>query len=332
MIHTSLRAATRGALCLALASASAAPLAAQSPAPSAPTDAQTEEIVVTAQRSGIPVWHVRGPSGSAVLVGSIGGVTAGTKWDPVPLEAALNMSDRVMFPESMAASGGLFSLIGAIGKWRKQASLPKGQTLQAMTTPAQWARLVALRDKGILKPGFERKHPFHLAMTLDGTLKDRRKGDPGADAYVSRFVRKNKAKRVPTAQVGLKPLLNDFFGSAPRTHVPCLMDAVTRAEAGRAGVEARFAAAQARSTAWAARRVADALAASAGIAKSSCWPYNSRYDEIREATLSPTMRSLLARPQVTLAVVSLDSLAKPGGVLDDLVAAGFDVRGPRWKR
>jgi len=47
--------------------------------------------------------------------------------------------------------------------------------------------------------------------------------------------------------------------------------------------------------------------------------------------LSGTVRGLLAQPKVTLAVISLDSLAQRGGVLDDLVAAGFDVRGPKWK-
>ncbi len=314
-------------VCAALIFPAATPVWAQL-APAA-ADAQAEEIVVTAQRSGIPVWRVKGPKGTAVLVGSIGYVTAGTKWDPVPLEAALTKADRVMFPEAMGVTGGVFTLIGALGKWRKQATLPKGQTLQSMTTPAQWARLVALRDKGILKPGFERKHPIHLAMTLDGTIKDGRKDGPGASTYVRRFLKKNKAKRVPLSQASGKTVMADFFGSAPRTHVPCLMESVRRVEAGRAGVDARYRARAARSAAWAARRVPEALAAD--VEERSCWPYGSKFDQIREATLSPTVRGLLGRPQVTLAVVSLDSLAKRGGVLDDLASAGFDVKGPRWR-
>lgn len=54
-------------------------------------------------------------------------------------------------------------------------------------------------------------------------------------------------------------------------------------------------------------------------------------ERAREASLSPEIRSLMSDPQVTLAVMSLDLLAAPGGVLDDLVAAGFDVRGRRWR-
>jgi hypothetical protein len=32
-----------------------------------------------------------------------------------------------------------------------------------------------------------------------------------------------------------------------------------------------------------------------------------------------------------VAVLSLRSLAEPGGVLDGLAAAGFDIQGPAWK-
>ena len=49
-------------------------------------------------------------------------------------------------------------------------------------------------DRGVLKPGFERTHPYHLAMTLGRTLRDRRKLEPGADAYVRRYLRKNDSK------------------------------------------------------------------------------------------------------------------------------------------
>ncbi len=298
----------------------------------APAAASAEDIVIIAQRSGIPVWRVTGPASTAVLVGTIGRVTPGTRWDPRPLDAALAKADRVMFPENIEVSGGAFTLIGALAKWRKQASLPRGQTLQSMTTPAQWARLIALRDRGLLKSGFDNKHPYHLAITLRGQVKDRGKLVPGADAYVRRFLKKNKAKRVPIRQASAKELMREYFGLAPRTHVGCLMDGVAQAEAGRAGTDRRHGALVARSQAWAARRVPDAVAAKPDDGLGNCWPMGSRLDMSSDAALTPTIRRLLNAPQSTMVVMSIDSLAKPGGVLDDLVAAGFDVRGPRWKR
>ena len=59
---------------------------------------QPDEIVVTAQRSGIPVWRVRGGAGTLVLVGTIEEVAKGTDWNPDSLAAALREADQVMFP------------------------------------------------------------------------------------------------------------------------------------------------------------------------------------------------------------------------------------------
>lgn len=236
-----------------------------------------------------------------------------------------------MFPEDLDISFGLFSVIGLIGKWRAQATLPKGQTLQTMTTPDQWARLVALRDRGILKPGFERVHPYHLAMTLGRSTKDRRKLEIGADGYVRRYLRKHGEKEVPLEQGNLKGLTAEFFASAPREHVACMMDAVALVEAGEAGGRVRANARDSRSSAWADRRVVDALNDKAADGQQSCWPRGSRMEREREA-LSPAIRGSMSSSRVTLAVLSLDSLAKPGGVLDDLASTGFDIRGPRWKR
>lgn len=328
MKHTSSsRRAARIALALVLGCASIASSAAQ-----APVAERADDIVIIAQRSGIPVWRVTGPASTAVLVGTIGRVAPGTRWNPQPLDAALAKADRVMFPESIQFSGGPFLLVGALAKWRGQASLPRGQSLQSMTTPAQWARLSALRDRGLLKPGFEKKHPYHLAITLRGMVRDRAKPAPSVDAYVRRYLKKNKVKRVPVRQASAKDLIREYFGSAPRTHVACLMDAVAQVEAGRVGTGRRHAAMVARSRAWADRRVPDAVAAKPDDGLRNCWPTQSRIDRDREAVLTPAIRRLLNAPQSTVAVISIDSLARPGGVLDDLVAAGFEVRGPGWKR
>lgn len=296
-----------------------------------PATEATEEIVVTAQRSGIPVWRVTGPRTTLVLVGSIGRVAPGTQWDPASLDRALTKADRVMFPETLTVGLGLFSLIGILGKWRKQAKLKDGQTLQSIATPAQWARLVALRERGILKPGFERSHPYHLAAMLKGMVRDRRKRLPGADAYVRRFVGNNKGKLVPLARANSKDVTSELFGSQPREHMACLMDSVALVEAGPGGVQARTRAFDARSQAWAARRVPAALAARMDDGNEHCWPEGGKLDIAREASLGPTVLGLLSRPEVTLAVLSLDSLAARGGILDKLTAAGFDVSGPRWR-
>ena len=60
-----------------------------------------------------------------------------------------------------------------------------------------------------------------------------------------------------------------------------------------------------------------------------CWPTAEIVEPGDELTAE--MKQLLAEPQVTVAVLTLRSLAEPGGVLDGLEAAGFDIQGPAWK-
>ena len=197
------------------------------------------EIVVTARRTGIPVWRVTGPQTSIVLIGSIDGVAKDTRWDPAALTATLRKADRVMFPGMMQLTGSPFALIGYLVKFKRQARLPKGQSLAQMMPPAQFQRLVALKNRGILKAGFERRHPLHLA----DDLRDLSRGKSGygidADEYVFRAVRKHKIKTVPLKTMTAKPLLQEFFKIPPQRFVPCLLDAVALVEAGPGTVKAR---------------------------------------------------------------------------------------------
>jgi uncharacterized protein YbaP (TraB family) len=304
------------AAALALA-ASAVPGAAQGP-----SAAQADEIVVTAQRTGIPVWRVNSPTTTLVLIGSIEDVARDTKWDPAALTETLVKADRIMFPSITQVSASPFSMIGYLVKWRKQATLPGKQTLQSMLPPAQYQRLVALQRKGVLKGGWERKHPLHLAIMLRDIAEGKRGNGPSASSVVRRAVAKHKLRMVPIASVKAKSVAGDFFATPPKAYLPCLMDSVALVEAGPGTVKAR-------SDAWAQRRVPAVLSSPAEKVQESCLP--PAFRAVPKTDLRVQVRSLLAQPQVTVAVVELGTLARPGGVLDSLAAAGFDVRGPRWK-
>lgn len=187
----------------------------------------------------------------------------------------------------------------------------------------QFQRLVALKNRGILKAGFERRHPYHLA----GDLRDHAKGKSGyglgADNYVMKAVRKHKIKTVPLRSMKAKPVLNDFFAMPPQKFVPCLVDAIALAEAGPGTIKAR-------SDAWADRRVPDVLSSPADKVDANCSP--GSWGLVERPNLTSEVRRLLEQPQVTVAVLNLRPLAERGGVLDDLKATGYDIQGPRWRR
>lgn len=299
-------------------------LASAAPAQTGPDDrAQVDDIVVTGRKSGVPMWIVRGEATTLVLVGGINGVSKTTHWDPAALTEALRKADRVMFPQSYALTASPFRAIGWMVKLNKMGSLPKGQTLSAIAGPQAMRRLAALRARNMVRADYDRRHPLHLA----NDLRDRAKGDidygRNVADYAASAARKHKLTEVvPIHRSKAKPVVKDLFASTPEEHLPCLEASLTLAEAGPAAV-------QARSDAWAARRVPEVLASPADPVYERCWP--SGIFAERNAELLPQMKQLLAEPQITVAVLGLRTLAERGGILDGLEAAGFDIQGPAWK-
>jgi uncharacterized protein YbaP (TraB family) len=308
---------------LGAAALAAIALASAAPAQTRADDrAQAEDIVVTGRRSGVPMWTVRSDATTLVLVGAIQGVSKTTHWDPTALTEALRKADRVMFPQSQNFTASPFSLIGWIAKWNAMGSLPKDQSLTGLVGPDSMRRLAALRAANRVRGDYDRRHPLHLA----GDLRDRAKGDidygrTAAD-YVRRAVKQHDLTMVPIRKSKAKPLVKDLFASSPEEHLPCLAAAIAMAEAGPAAL-------QARSDAWAARRVPEVIASPADAVHQSCWPATELLESSGE--LTDEMKLLLTERPVTVAVLTLRSLAEPGGVLDGLEAAGFDIQGPVWK-
>jgi uncharacterized protein YbaP (TraB family) len=306
---------------IAVSAAAGSTTAAARDQPAAETQ-QVDEIVVTARRSGAPVWRVKGPRTTVILVGSIEEVSRDTHWDPVSLTAALRKADRVMFPQEVNIKASPFEMIGYAVRLLRMAKLPKEGGLRSLMSPDQFQRLAALQDRGILKPGFERTHPLHLAIALHDAADGPRGYGLNATDYVKRAVKRYKLKQAPIPRRSVKKPINALFKSRPEAHIPCLLASVSLIEAGGAQ------AVRARSNAWAAHRVAQVLSSPAARAFAAC--SLEQYDDARLDWRGAARRSM-TEPQITLAVFDLTSLAQPGGLLDEFAAAGFDIQGPAWK-
>jgi len=294
------------------------------PASDQALEQKAEEILVVGRRSGIPMWRVSSGKTTLVLVGTIDGVTKSTSWDPAPLVAALRMSDRVMFPQMHAVAVSPFAMIGYLAKGRRQSSLPKGQTLRDFLPPQQLQRLQVLEKRGLAPKGAERKHPLHLAFGLRDNIKEKVGYGQSPTQYVTGAIRKHKLKLVPIQRSSAKSFAADLFGGSPSRHIPCLIDAMDMAEAGPAAVTAR-------SQAWASRQVQQVLNSPAEDVYHSCFPADPRSGPAERAAFHAGIKRLLQEPQVTVAVLNLHTLARRGGILDDLTASGHQVRGPAWR-
>jgi hypothetical protein len=230
-----------------------------------------------------------------------------------------------MFPQAQAyTTGSPFRLIGWFAKWKDMESLPKSQSLDQFVSPEHMARLAALQTAGMAPKDFARRHPLHLAQDLRDEANGKLEFGRSAADYVGRAIKQHKLKLAvdPIPKSKAKPVIKDLFASEPQEHVPCLIAAIAAAEAGPAAV-------QARSDAWAARRVPEVVASPIDKATKDCWPENSLGTPTEDVL--DRMKQLLTEKQVTVAVLNLRTLAETGGILDGLAAAGYDVQGPAWK-
>ena len=283
---------------------------------------QDEEIVVTARRTGIPVWRATRGGSTLILVGTIDDIARGTPWNAGALAATVCRSDRVMYPQSVGLRASPFQMIGWLAKWKKQSKLPTGQSLSVLLNGRDRDRLARLSAQGLAPRNWDRMHPLHLAFEMRDILGKRTGLAPRAAVTVDQAARKHKVTRVAIARGRASPFAREFFASSPRDHLGCLTATLAMSEAGPSELRRR-------SLAWSNRRVASALSSPVEAVEKQCWPATSG---IRlSGDLAVTATRVLAGSGTTVAVIDLGALAERDGLLDRLQAVGIHIDGPDWR-
>ena len=293
-----------------------APALAQEP----PVDT-VDEVVVVARRAGAPMWTVERGGSTVILVGAIAGVPRDYAWRPEALEAATLRSQRILYPTEGRAS--FSDILRLLWRIRTIARLPRGQTTADVLPPELQARLErvmadersdAWRTQSLVGLGFD--------LTEKAGLE---RGGRGAVDAVRRAARQARVDGAPVGFVRGDEMIESLISAPPQTYVDCIAASVAAAEIGPDGAAARL-------DAWRSLRVPEVIAAPLDQALNLCWPSGDPEiaPELRRQW-TEAVQSALAEPGVTLAVAPLRLLAEPGGVLDQLDAAGLDPAGPPWK-
>lgn len=304
-----------------LVALAAAPLAAQDPAPPE-ENAPENAIVVSAQRSGAPMWTVTTATGTVILVGEIRAIPKATPWEPARLEEATRAADRVILSaRGKISPGDILRLIFSGSKFTK---LPDKTVASEYLAPEQWARLSAL---GTAHEEDYTRQSFLLTSFQMLRKELRFNRDTGADA--SDVVEKAADKAdVPTTRAGTlrgEDILDALADAPPSAHIPCLTAAMDAVEAGPQIVEER-------ATNWRRYKIPAVMANPLESALGKCWPWADETigTELRTIWVDRITEASAAKG-TTLAVVPLRVLAEGGGVLDQLELRGFDIAGPPWK-
>ena len=281
-----------------------------------------DEIVVTAQRSGAPMWTIATPRGTILLVGEIKAVPKSTPWFPDRLEDATRGAQRVILGiKPKVSPGDVFRIIFAGGKITR---LPRDTVAGDYLDGAQRGRLAELERR------YDQDYSRKSFLMTSFDLLARRLGftrDTGKDAseVVEKAARRARVPAEPVGTVRGEDMLDSLAEAPPASHLPCLDAAMSATEQGPELVERRGAD-------WRAFDVPAVMANPLEIALGRCWPWADQDvgSEIRGQWVDAIDRAAGAEG-VTLAVAPLRVLAEEDGVLDRLVRKGFDVRGPAWR-
>jgi hypothetical protein len=301
----------------------AAPVAAQEAGGPAAADPETTNaIIVTARRSGAPMWTIATPRGAVILVGEIRNVPKSTPWQPDMLRDATGEAQQVILGlQPKVSPGDILRLIFKGGKFTR---LPDKNVASDYLDTAQMQRLAAL--EAAFDEDYSRKS---FLMTAFDFLTKRLRFNKDTTDDAGDVVKKAASRaRIPTARAGQvrgKDMLDSLAEAEPQSHIPCLEAAMTAAEIGPELVEQR-------GSDWRAFRIPAVMNNPLEIALGQCWPWADPDigDELRKVWIAQITTATEAEG-VTLAVVPLRVLAEEDGVLDQLEASGFAIGGPVWR-
>lgn len=295
-------------------------LAAQDSAAS--ENAPENSIVVTAQRSGAPMWTIDTPTGTIILVGEIRAIPKTTPWQPDRLREATAQADRVILGARPKVSpGDVLRLIFSGSKFTK---LPDKTVASEYLTPEQWARLEAL---GTAHEEDYTRQSFLLTSfeMLRKELRFNRDTADDASEVVEKAADKAKVPTTRAATLRGEDIIDNLADAPPTAHIPCLTAAMDAVEAGPDIVEKR-------ASDWRRYDIPSVMANPLESALGQCWPWadDTLGNELRTIWVNSIAEASAAKG-TTLAVVPLRVLAESGGVLDQLALRGFDISGPEWK-
>ncbi|HEY2835719.1 MAG TPA: TraB/GumN family protein [Rhizomicrobium sp.] len=314
------------ALVLAVLLVATPPLAGAQTPPSETTQMWgTPEIVEVQAQPGPAVWHLMRGDSEVWILGTVGAMPDGLKWNKDYLAELLDGAQAIMLPPrpSIGVFEGAWFLIKNGGKF----SLPRGQSLEPSLSPELRARFAALREKlGEDEEHYRTDTPLRAALRLFQDVSD--KLDLTRDEPRDTISRLARTKHVPSAPIARYEVLDaaeDVLKLDPAQQKVCL--AQTAEDVDRAFTHAIPAA-----QAWA---VGDVRGVKANYGDSRVLDCVTAavhsVADINERNVADYTRSInaaLDKPGKTIAVIDIGPLLRRGGVLERLQALNVSVEGP----
>lgn len=301
-----------------------------------------EEVLVTGQQPGPGLWRVTRPSDGTDhvlwILGSYGPLPKKLRWRSAELEATLAESQAVIAPVSIRASvgplGGVTLLPSLVGLRRN----PDGVRLEEVVPAELYARWLPLKQRYIGRDGgVEKWRPIFAAQELYETALRKSGLEPFGVVWpaVEKLARKAKVTIVEpevTVRIDKPRAAIKEFKQAPLDDVECFAKTIER-------LESDLDLMKVRANAWATGDVEKLRALAPVDNASACIAValNAQVMQDRGYTDWPARRAsawldaaeaAFAANRSTVAVLSIDQILKPDGLVAQLRARGYVVEDP----
>lgn len=293
-----------------------------------PPPEQLDEVVVSGERPGPGMWHVRHGSAQVWILGSLSPLPKNITWRSHEVEQVLEISNQVLVPKPLEV--GIVKILWLLVTERNLLMVRGGKKLKDVMPAPLYARFAAQRAKYTDEPDkWERYRPIIAAAFLQHAAFHQ----VGLSARVDlgaavRILAKNHGVRVDEVKIGgMGDLLEALKTMQNSTENICVAASLGTIETGLPRLLDR-------ATAW----------ATGNVERIENMPEPPDVDACLEALDAGTSAGdLLARVRrswfealdkslqgnaTTLAVVNIDMLLGRSGLLEELRAKGYEVVAP----
>jgi uncharacterized protein YbaP (TraB family) len=306
----------------------AAPFAARAEQAAGAAPPVLDEIVVTGEKAGPGLWHVHGSKGEAWILGTVSPLPRDITWRSRQVEQILGGANVVLVSKPLDI--GIFRILWLFVTQRSLLLVPGGKTVKDVMPPDLYARFVLLRSRYSAEPDeWSRYRPIIATAFLERAALHQvglsARLDIGSE--VRALARKHDVRIEELKVAGVRDVLDVLKTMPPVTENTCVSAALATIETGLPRLVAR-------AQAWVTGDIDKIQSLPQGAEVDACIAALNAYAgaadllaQIRGTWLD-TLRSHIDRGDVALAVVNMDLLLQPGGLLEELRTAGFTVDAP----
>lgn len=303
------------------------------PSDDAPVEETVEEVLVAGERAGPGLWKVRKGDNTLFLLATITPAPKKIEWRSREVESVLARAQAfVPARPEVDTDIGPIKAVQLYMQYRKLRGNAEGERLEAVLPPPLFERFEKLRTKYAPRDrSMLERRPMLAVLELQSAAVER-SGLTFRNDVARKVEKLARERKVPVQRAAVK--VEDARGTLAEVGQIPLPAEIACMDVVLGRIEADLANSRQRAEAWAVGDVRGLRSSASSQAAETCLDslrnsarMTKLLRDFEDAWLGVVTRSLERHP-VTLAITDIDGLLRPGGILAQLRARGYEIDEP----